>query len=271
MKTGNRGELRRAGHKDIVSMKDNWRTILLQRMITARFTFVDLVSQGLKLAGMVSAFALVLPSAKAQTFQFWPEVDTYVKLNSNVKLYFIASTTRENEKDTSAEIGPNIDFHLKPLRELARRAIFQGDKSKSRSLSLRFGYRYMPSTDGPTENRGVMEATARYPLKFGLLISDRNRADLRFISGEFSWRYRNRLTIERTFSILSYHFSPYVRGEVYYDSKYEKWSRTTEAFGVAFPIRRHTEIEPYYEHQNDTGKSPNRQVNALGLVLNLYF
>jgi hypothetical protein len=41
--------------------------------------------------------------------------------------------------------------------------------------------------------------------------------------------------------------------------------------GIAFPIRKHTEIEPYYEHQNDTSKSPNRQINALGFALNLYF
>ncbi len=98
----------------------------------------------------------------------------------------------------------------------------------------------------------------------GFLVSDRNRADLRFIDGEFSWRYRNRLTVERTVSILSYHFSPYVRGEVYFDSNYEKWSRTSGTLGGAFPISQHTEIEIYYEHQNDTGKSPNRQVECFG-------
>jgi hypothetical protein len=31
------------------------------------------------------------------------------------------------------------------------------------------------------------------------------------------------------------------------------------------------EIEPYYEHQNDTSKPPNHQINALGISLNLYF
>ena len=83
-------------------------------------------------------------------------------------------------------------------------------------LLLRVGYRYLPSTNGPTEHRGVVEATGRCPLKSGFLFSDRNRADFRFINGEFSWRYRNRLTAERTVSILSYHFTPYARGEVYF-------------------------------------------------------
>jgi len=240
-------------------------------MIIARFTFVDLLPLRFKLAGMISLLVLISPPAEAQSYQTWPEISTYVKLNSDVRLYFIATTTRENSKGMSAEIGPNIDFYLKPLLKLEKITISQLDKSKSRPLLLRLGYRYLPSTDGPAEHRGVLEATGRLPLMTGFLVSDRNRADLRFIDGEFSWRYRNRLTVERTVSILSYHFSPYVRGEVYFDSNYEKWSRTSGTLGGAFPISQHTEIEIYYEHQNDTGKSPNRQVNALGIALNLYF
>lgn len=240
-------------------------------MIITRFAFVDLLPLRIKLSGMISVVLLLPLSAEAQSYQFWPEISTYVKLNSDVRLYFIATTTRENSKGTSAEIGPNIDFYLKPLLKLEKGTIFQLDKSKSRPLLLRLGYRYLPSTDGPSEHRGVLEATGRLPLMSGFLVSDRNRADLRFIDGEFSWRYRNRLTLERTVSILDYHFSPYVRGEVYFDSNYEKWSRTSETLGAAFHIRQHTEIEIYYEHQNDTGKSPNRQVNALGIALNLYF
>jgi Protein of unknown function (DUF2490) len=240
-------------------------------MMTARFTFVDLTSQCSKWAGLILVLALASLPASAQTFQAWPEIGAYVKLNSDLRLYFIATTTREDKKGTSAEIGPNIDFYLKPLIKQQKVTLFQLDKSKSRPLLLRIGYRYLPSTDGPTEHRGVIEATGRYPLKGGLLLSDRNRADLRSIAGDFSWRYRNRLTAERTVSILDYHFSPYVRGEVYYDSNSSKWSRTSETLGSAFPIRQHTEIEIYYEHQNDTSKPPNRQVNALGLALNLYF
>jgi hypothetical protein len=155
--------------------------------------------------------------------------------------------------------------------KLKRITVFELDQSKNRPLMLRLGYRYMPTTDGPTENRGILEATGRFPLVRGVLLSDRNRADLRFISGEFSWRYRNRLAAERTFAIRSYHFSPYIRAEAYYDGNLHKWSRTTETFGLVFPIRKRAEIEPYYEHQNDSSSAPNRQVNALGLALSLYF
>jgi len=214
---------------------------------------------------------LSLPATAADTFQFWPEVDTYVKLNDKVRFYFIASQTRENGNSTDAEIGPNIDFYLKPLFRLKRITVFQLDESKSRPVMFRFGYRYMPSTTGPTENRVVMEATPRYPLLRGALVTDRNRGELRFIQGKFSWRYRNRLTVERTFTTGKIHFTPYGRAEAYYDSNYNKFSRVAFDAGSIFPIGKHVELEGYYEHQNDSSKSPNRQVNALSAVLSLYF
>jgi hypothetical protein len=214
--------------------------------------------------------ALAQTQAQTQTYQTWPEIDTYIHLNENFRVYFIATQTIENrEKD--AEIGPNLDFFFKPLFRTNRTVIFQPDRSKARPFLLRIGYRYLPSTAGPTENRWVLEATGRYALKSGFLFSVRNRADLRFINGEFSWRYRNSPTVERTVSIRSYHFTPYASGEVFFDSNYAKWNVTSESLGATFPISTHTEIQPYYQHDNDTSTSPNHQINAFGLSLNLYF
>jgi hypothetical protein len=235
--------------------------------------FFDELSRCFRAVGLAVLVALFLPPAQAQTqtYQTWPEIDTYIHLNENFRLYFIASRTIEHNRETNAEIGPNLDFFFKPIFRKNKGVIFQLDQSKARPLLLRVGYRYVPSTNGPTEHRCVLEGTGRYALKSGFLFSDRNQADLRFINGVFSWRYRHRPTVERTVSIRSYHFTPYMRGEVYFDSNYGKWSRTSEDLGAAFPIRKHTEIEPYFEHQNDTSKSPNRQINAFGLSLNLYF
>jgi hypothetical protein len=220
---------------------------------------------------LASSVLIFCVGTSAQTFQFWPEVDTYVKVNDKVRFYFVASQTRENGTGTDGEIGPNIDFFLNPLFRLKRITVFQLDQSKSRPLMFRLGYRYLPSTTDASEHRIVMEATPRYPLIRGALVTDRNRADLRFIEGKFSWRYRNRLTVERTFTSGRVHFTPYARAEAYYDSNYNKFSRVAVDVGTIFPVGEHVELEGYYEHQNDTGKSPNRQVNALGAVLTLYF
>jgi hypothetical protein len=41
--------------------------------------------------------------------------------------------------------------------------------------------------------------------------------------------------------------------------------------GCLFPINKRTQLDLYYEHVNNTGPHPNRQVNATGLLLDLYF
>lgn len=44
-----------------------------------------------------------------------------------------------------------------------------------------------------------------------------------------------------------------------------------EFIGFIFPIRRRAEIEPYYEHMNDTSEAPNQQTHGIGLIFSLYF
>ena len=71
--------------------------------------------------------------------------------------------------------------------------------------------------------------------------------------------------------IHSYHLIPYVAAEPFYESQYDKWSTTSLYAGVLLPVGKHVQFDPYYEHDNNTGKHPNQQVNSIGLVLNLFF
>jgi hypothetical protein len=207
-------------------------------------------------------------SGHAQTIEFLPEINTSVQANQNVRFVFQAKQTREGGEPTQAEIGPSIDFYWRPLQKLIRH---DADDAKTRLILLSFGYRYLPSPDAPTTNRILMVATPRFPLKSKIIVSDRNRGELNFSNGDLTWRYRNRLQLEREISIRSYHPSPYANVEVYYDSKYQKWSSTAIEVGCQFPIRKNTQIDFYYEHENNTGKAPNQQVNSIGLALNLFF
>jgi hypothetical protein len=212
-------------------------------------------------------------SAHAQSKQVWPESSTYIKMNDRMRLYLLMTTVKEEQDSTEAEIGPNFDFFLPALNHVRKWSLFPLDESRNQFLVLRVGYRYIfPFTEeGSTEHRGVLELTARHPLARGVVVSDRNRMEIRSIEGEESWRYRNRLTIERELSIGHFRFSPYIRGEIYYDSRHDKLSRTALIGGSTFPITRHFEFESYFEHQNDSGGSSNRTLNAVGLVANLYF
>jgi len=224
-----------------------------------------------RLAANLILLTLFSASALGQTKQLWPEVDVFVKINPRVRLYFSAAGTKENGESTDADFGASIDVHVKPLVSLKNKRSDNRDESKSKLMLLRAGFHYIPSREGPTENRIVLEAIPRVPLKAGLVASARNRVDLRFIDSDFSWRFRHRLGIERNFAIGTYEITPYARAEFYYDGTYRKWSRTALTAGCVFPIRKRSEIEAYFEHQNRTEKSPNQQVKALGIQLNFYF
>jgi Protein of unknown function (DUF2490) len=203
--------------------------------------------------------------------EFFPEVDAYLKLNSNVQVYFQAKDTREGGDPTQAEIGPSIEFYLKPLLRLKDVTRFDLDDAKSRPLVFAIGYRYVPSPDKATVNRLEPVLTFHFPLVAQILLSVKNRGDLDWSKGSFTWRYRNRVTLERRFAIRSYHPAPYISAEFFYESQYSKWSTTALYAGCLLPIGKHVELDPYYEHENNTGKAPNQQINAAGIVLNLLF
>jgi hypothetical protein len=223
--------------------------------------------------GLASLFLFTCLPAHAQTSstEFLPEIDAHLKLNSDFRVYLQAKDDREGGDPTQFSVGPSIQLYLKPLLKLETVKTFDLDDSKSRAFVLEAGYRYITAPNAPSENRMETIATFNFPLKAGLRVSDRNRADLDWKNGKFTWRYRNKLTLERTFSIHSYHLIPYVAAEPFYESQYSKWSTTSLYAGCLFPIRKRFELNPYYEHDNNTGKSPNNQVNSFGLALYLYF
>lgn len=209
--------------------------------------------------------------AGAQESQFLPEIDTYLSINPLVRASFQAKQTREGGDPTQAEIGPSIDLYLKPWIKLQNATTFDLDEAKKRALVFSTGYRVLPSPSAPVTNRWELVATANFPLPGGVLLANRSRADLDWQSGEFQWRYRNRLSLERSFRISSYRLRAYVRDEEFYESQYEKWSTTALYVGGNYPVATLLDLGPYYCHQNNTGKSPNQQLNQLGLIVNLYF
>lgn len=220
---------------------------------------------------LASLLYLSCRTAEAQTFQFLPEVDLYSNIQHNVRFEFQLKETREAGDPTQAEIGPSFDFYLAPVLRLKRIAIFDLDDSKSRLLRFSIGYRYLPSADKPDTQRLTMSVTSQLPFVAQIRLSDRNRADLDWSSNQFTWRYRNRVNLNRRVRIASYHPEPYASAEFFYDSQYRKWNTTAVYAGCLFPIGKHLELDSYYEHQNITSKNPNQQLNQFGLILNVYF
>ena len=221
---------------------------------------------------LIALTAALSSGASAQqdsTKQFWPEVDVYVPLNEKFRLFFLATTTKaqETRDNTEGQVGAHIDYHV------------------TRKISLRAGYRYgfsLGGTDPFKEHRIVFEQTLRQPLPLKVLLSDRNREDLRWVNGEFSARYRNRVTLEREFKVLNRAVTPYGSAEVFYDSRFDTWNRNRLVVGTQIALKRgvplisliHPErqlvLDVYLSRQNDSRSQPAR-VRGLGMAFIIYF
>jgi hypothetical protein len=187
-------------------------------------------------------------------------------------LFLIAGLARDRDtRDLQGEFGVNFDLFVKPI---IRPRLRDEDPAKSKYLTVRAGYRYLPTLRGedPSENRIIEEATGRFYLPRAILLSDRNLFEMRFVETKaFSWRYRNRLSLERNFELRGYTFTPYIRAELFYDSRDNKVAKNAFTIGSIFPISRKTEAELYYEDQRSSSSTPNLHTRGVGLTLSLFF
>src|SRR5215475_7754109 len=135
---------------------------------------------------LLIVFGAIPAHAQNTGRQFWPELDIYANLNSRTRLVFSNLYVLDR---TSGSLTGNFtcyfDLALRPLfrRDLRRRE----DVFRQRFLTFRAGYRYrtmLSDGNSPSENRAILEATARYPLPGQLVIVDRNRGEFRFIRGQ---------------------------------------------------------------------------------------
>lgn len=204
--------------------------------------------------------------------EFWPEINVYITLKPKLRLFLLGTVSKAvedgeifNAQAFEAQFGAHLDYF------------------PNKHIILRTGYRYGRSLedDSYREHRLLTEQTFRKMLPGDLLLSDRNREDFRFLKGDFSFRYRNRVTIEREFQLKRRTITPYVSGELFYDTRYGIWNRNRLNAGVQTSLRkgpilklllpkRQIVLDLYYTRQNDSRSSPSH-VNALGAALAFYF
>ena len=216
----------------------------------------------------------VLPSSltcaqdTAET-QFWPEVDVFIPLTPKIRLFLMGTITKAQETRSNVEgqFGAHLDYTI------------------NKKFMIRGGYRYgfsLSDGDPFKEHRIVLEQTVRQPLPLDVLLSDRNREDLRWVNGQFSARYRNRVTVERDFKVLGRQLTPYSSAEVYYDTRFDTWNRNRLTIGVQIPFKkgfplislvdpqRQFVLDLYLTRQNDSRSQPSR-IKALGSAFSIYF
>jgi hypothetical protein len=207
-----------------------------------------------------------LPAATlAQSTQTFPSNDTQVwssfptqhRLKENVDLSLNAAFRWSADAGhlVYERVGAGLDFRWH------RYITF--------SPEYRFYSRDITPAEEARENRISLGATVDIPLGAWRL-SDRNLGERRFLVGRDTWRYRNRLRLERRVKLLSTSLALFVWDEVFFDGGADAWTRNRLAIGGGKSISERVAVDLYYLRQNDSYTRPG-DLNTIGITVRTRF
>jgi Protein of unknown function (DUF2490) len=217
---------------------------------------------------------LLATSAAAQSSasgnEFWPRLNGYMQLGTASRLLVLSEWDKgEDFPYEQWKVGGVFTYQIARIRTPHVPEI---DRDKEHHLPLGVGYEYLQTTQpGKESHENRISVLATPSLRPGrhLFLADRNLVEFRWKNGEYSNRYRNRLTVEMGLAAGRFRFTPYASGEVFYSSSSHSWNETQVAAGVHVPYRRLLMVDAYYLRQDCDTCSPN-PLNVFGLTLNLY-
>jgi Protein of unknown function (DUF2490) len=224
------------------------------------------------------------------SWQTWPEVSAFKRLNENVRLYVDASAAAGKESDVySGDVAVYLDLSLKRLKDgpilkaLESKPILSAldsmpgvklDFQRGSAIWARIGYdRVFDVAEGDkkvSEDRGIISFYGKIGLPREFFLESRLRADLRWIGSDYSTRYRFKVEATSEFTIANHTVVPYMNVEWFYDTRYDGWSRTLYQLGPEVTVNDHFRFEVYVAHQVDHLPEPS-SMNAGGLVAKWYF
>jgi len=223
-------------------------------------------------AVLCACSALIGTAHAGDPWEFWPELNGFVSLSPRTRIYLDVAYAQGNESDAQAlDLAAYLDISFKPIVQKSLRTL---DWQRSRFLWARIGYDHIfktsEGTSSPGEDRGILSIYAKAGLPAEIWLEGRVRADLRWIDGEYSTRYRFRLEATREFTVRDGAIVPYFNVEWFYDTSYDDWARTLYMAGSEFTVNKHFRYEIYLSRQAD--RHPNEEsLNALGVVAKWYY
>lgn len=191
----------------------------------------------------------------------WPELDIWIKLDEAGKnrIYILNSYTEE----------PSYDYQETALG-------ISWDQRVAKNWSWRIGARYIwKQVDPPDkgEARVVLDLKWFHELGRGWLLTDRNRLDLRHFDNDpsSSFRYRNRIMLEKGFPVFSWNWTGFGSYEIYYDSRFNKLGQRHRFIaGVSVPIFKWLSVDVFPAYHIET--EPKEESGAaLGVAIGIYF
>jgi hypothetical protein len=223
-------------------------------------------------AAALAAFLLSATAWADDPWEFWPEVDLYKQHNSLIRYYFVGTYAKGKESAfRTLEAAGFVDVTFGPHLPHSRQ---KADWQTKKYFWLRIGYDHVFQAEGETkaapEYRGIVALSARHYLPGGIFFEARARADLRWIEGDYSTRYRLRIEVNRDFNVLDRVVTPYFQAECFYDTRYDGWARQLYQVGAEIGVTRHFRVEPSVARQVDGLPSPSG-LWAAALVARWYY
>jgi hypothetical protein len=223
-------------------------------------------------AATLAALLLSTTARAADPWESWPELDLYKQQSPLIRYYFAATYAEGKESqfrtlDAAAYADITLGTHLPISHQKA-------DWQTKKYFWLRVGYDHIFKGDGDQkaapEDRGIIALHARHFLPAGVFFEARLRADLRWIDGEYSERYRFRIELNRDFNLRHRVITPYLQAEWFDDTRYDGTSRELYQLGAEIGINQHFRVEPSIARQLDY--LPNSSgLYALAFVARWYY
>lgn len=218
-------------------------------------------TQVLLIAAFFILFAQIISAQSAapqEDTQSWNEVQIAIPVNKKLDLNFSGQIRFGRNLRDFIDERAGIGFTYKP----------------NKYLQILPSYTYIITQ--PVRNRNAYEnrlnlaATIISPKFRGFTVSNRNLFERRWRKPVNSWRYRNRLQIERTFKPKKFEFRLFASDEIFYDFRVRDWVRNRFMIGAGKPITRQLSFDVYYLRQND-GRSRPGDLHVIGTGLRLRF
>ena len=226
---------------------------------------------------VVGPILLVLASvltAAAQDREVAKEFDPAFRIDIDAGRYkFDVYSWREKSEELEAgavTVGAGVRFRLKPVLKTFLDAL---DTDKQHVFVGRVGYEYRRASEGELRSHTqslMFDGTFRWGLPQKILMSDMNRFELRRIDGGRSFRYWNRLRLERPLRPFKWRVAPFVAAEAYWDGRYRIWNKFAYTGGVEVSvIRRRSSLDLYYRRERCIS-CPDQHTDVAGVTLNVF-
>jgi hypothetical protein len=223
-------------------------------------------------AAAVVALLLGGTARAADPVEFWPELNLFETLGPTTRLYFVSAYAKGKESELlTLDLAGYLDVTLEPF---LRTSLQDEDWRRNKYLWARLGFDHIfNAEDGATsaaEERGIVALYTRAYLPAEAVFEGRARADLRWIGGDYSTRYRLRAELNREFKAGEHLVTPWFQAEAFYDTRYQGWARQLYQVGAEVGVTRRFRVEPSVARQLD--RLPARSgLWAIALVARWYY